>query len=971
MQKPLECAPCSLVKIGNSFTLQEGSPKFGLAIFGEGAGRHEAQEGLPFRPNGESGSLITYIVENLNCIDPETQQKRKMKRSDFIWDNVIKCQPPENELIGAPYEEDAIRCCSVYNSRSILRDDVRVILALGEAAFRFLTGIEGKKRGIEDIRGYVFRGFNRAIIGSLHPNFIRHGNSRFTASLIYDVKKALSLANGSYTNYELHGSWTPPRFVKDGKLQALVSFYYKVRDNPQLTVYYDIENPYTKGEEEEDKGDLESEENEANNNRKESGHEITSIQFACSKNWAITVPWEKPFIKIALAILALRNDKVGSNVWHHDNPRLEANGAKINGTIHDLMWAWHHMQPGLWKGLQRIASFFDFPYAWKHLAFDVSKEDEYGGSDVIAPAYIWEKLPLQMKQLGVWESYLKFKVRYRSVVLRPTEIRGFPVDATEHKELEEWCRKEVIREDGNLQRNVPSDLRNIKPRREIDSVDISGTGVKKFSFGYIHEPLIIRELREGYNLSRAKLESRGISAKNIVPFEKWAEGRSGLHYRQFFGDVQYNREIDEFDKLIGERNEINRWCKIEPFKSSSQQLIKYMKHMGYKIPLTLKTNRETTGKKELMEVYEKTGDEVLKSCIAIRSISKLLTNDIPNWQPRNGLVHTTFKFDPPSWQLNSSRPNIQNARKHEPDSVAKILRLGERFRKIVKAPKGRCIVEFDKRAFHVSIMGFEARDPLYLKWADHMHTVFTSYIVNEPIDLMGEIDPDKINYVKKKHKIIRDTQGKPAILGNQLGLGATKLYWLNKTYIDDGGKRQVGIESLKRAKWLQDLLAHLFPKVHKAKERFKEEAHFRSLIISEHGAIRWFHDVLRWDYKSRSMKNGSEAEEAIGHKVQAPAFGMMHSEILDMGENSNILEEHWFANTVHDSIIMIPEIGKRDRCIEQVYGYMLKPDPCLRDEVCCSKGLVVGVDVMASPEGGNWAGFHKERNPLGIQEVKI
>lgn len=986
MLKPPECSECilgrkflnkegELTTLGYSFTKTIGKPRFGVYVVGESAGKSEGQEGEPFVKNGESGSLINKIIENITIFDKEKNEHRKLNRFDFSWDNVIKCRPPNDELVGRNYEESAIECCSVYNSRSFgnpVWDNGgffnKVILALGPVAFKYLTGISGKKKGIEDLRGYVHRSsnYNALVIGSLHPTFIRKGNARRTNALIYDVKKALKVADGSYTSYRDYPTFNHPTFVLKGKLEALVSFYYKCRDNSELTIYYDIENPYTKGEEEEDKGDLENEELE--DSRKERSNEITSIQFGTDINWAITVPWEKPFIKVTLAILALQNDKVGANVWHHDNPRIEANGAIINGTNYDLMWAWHHLQPGLWKGLQRIGSFFDVPYHWKHLALETGNDDEYGGMDVIAPAYIWPKLVRKMKAVGVWESYLKFKVRYRANILRPTELRGMPVDAQEHEEFKGWVEGEVKVEDANLQSRTPQSLRSIKPNRKSKITN-------EITFGYVREPKIISGLSTAYETTRTRMLASGTRSEHILPFEQFAFRKSGFTFKQFGTDE-------------GTGNPIFRWCKIEPFKASSQQLVKYLKYMmvqepkkGYYVPQDLKSKRDTTGKKELQEVWEKTGDELLGSVIRIRSYSKMLSNDIPNWLPdKDGVVRTTFKFDPPNWQLNSSSPNIQNASKHPKEwelfgKVAGELQLiGQRFRKIVKAPPGRCVVEFDKSAFHAVIMGFEAKDPAYIRAAKlDLHTILTSYIVGQPIDLNWSEThiKDAIKIIKKEFKQVRDSQAKPTGLGNQLGLGSTKLFYMNKTYIDSQGVRQVGIPSISRAKHLQEILKGLFPKVDKAKERFKEEAHYKSYLLSEYGAIRWFYDVLRWDWTSRRMKNGSEAEEAIGHKVQAPAFGHIHSEIIDMGENSEILQEHWFANTVHDSVVLFPEIDKRERCIEEVLSFMTKPDKVLQDSICAPDGLVVDVDVMASCEGGNWASWHKERNPMGIMEIKL
>lgn len=979
--KPHDCSQCPLVQIGQGFTRTEGEAKLGVAfVLGE-AGRHEAEESLPARPNGESGALLTHIVE----------RNLKLKRNDFLWDHIIRCKPPGDWLKGGDNEETAIRNCNSYsNSRWGSESGIRVIVAFGQAAFRSLTGISGKKRNIEDVRGYVFESPYGLVVPSLDPAFIRRGNSRFTSALIHDIKKAIAISAGSYVSYFSNVHYVHPvlNIASESKLGELVALYYRLKANPSLTIYYDIENPYTKTEEEDEKGD--GEEEEAENKQIASEYvtgqvlteqpieqQITSVQFATSRTWAITVPWKKPFIKVAQAILRLPNDKVGSNNWHHDDPRLRANGCEINGTIHDVMWAWKHFQPGLWKGLQRIASFFDFPYIWKHYAIDEDKEDEYGGSDVISLAYIWEQLPTRMRQMGVWESYLKFKVRLRQSVLKPMENRGLFVDEQERQELKVWCAGQVEKEDLVLQEQVPLEIRNITPKRKDKK-----TG--EISYGYIREPTIIKQLRAGYESVTDVLTNRGVARNNIRPFTEWAESRSGFVCREF----TRLRTQDSSELITPDEPEdteyVNRWCNLQPFKASSQQIIKYLnwqlaqpggKKRGYYVPQDLKRKTATTGKRELYEVYEATADPVLESVIKIRSLAKMLGNDIPNWAPASdGCVHTLFKHDPPSWQLNSIGPNIQNARKHEPDPIAKVLRLGERFRKIVKAPPGRCVVEFDKASFHVTMMGFEARDPLYLQWAKRdMHTFLTSYIVNEPIPInLSESDAKlAIKEIKGRFKSIRDTQGKPTVLGNQLGLGATKLWKMNATFLNEEGKRQVGIANKKQAEKLQALLAHLFPKVEAYKSKIKEQAHYRSYLQSSFGAIRWFYDVLRWDYKGKCMRNGSEAEEAQSHNLQSDAFGEILSKMLWMGEHTDWLEKYWAANTVHDSVVMFPLVEHLEECIENVRGALMTPTVELSDHVCCPNGLVVGVDVSVSAQGGNWAPWNEIRNPMGLRERKM
>lgn len=555
MEKPSDCYMCHLAKISRGFSKSEGKARLGVAFFGESLGGHEYQEGLPFRPNGESGSLLTSITTNQlrNPVNGE-----KIDRSFFVWDNAIKCQPPEGmKFEGGEFEKDIREYCSQYNSRSIDSPDVKVIVAFGGLAFRSLTGIEGKKRGIADVRGYVFErnnGSGQLVVPSYHPAFVRRGNARLTGALIHDIKKSLLVASRGSNR----GNDSSHVFVKEGKLEAIVSLYYWFRDNPQAPIYYDIETPWSKDVDEDEKAEAEEEGEEVAKDKYDP-KEIRTIQFAKGKFWAIDVPWEKPFIKVAIAILGLGNPKLGFNSWHFDNPRLEANGVKIRGVVHDVMWAWHHMQPGLDKGLQKVASFFNFPYIWKHLAQEADKEDEYGCSDVISLAYIWEGhegqgLPDMMKRRGVWDSYLKFKVRYREV-LAATEKRGMPVDEAERKGLEVWLQKKLGEEDRILQDGVPKELRSLSPKR--------GNAREGWSYGYVNEPKDIRELRSFYAGAIERLRDRGVQSENVLSFERWVESRVGLSFGYFRGIADNGaEEFVGFERLeTGDESVVGRWVK--------------------------------------------------------------------------------------------------------------------------------------------------------------------------------------------------------------------------------------------------------------------------------------------------------------------------------------------------------------------------------------------------------------------------
>lgn len=158
-------------------------------------------------------------------------------------------------------------------------------------------------------------------------------------------------------------------------------------------------------------------------------------------------------------------------------------------------------------------------------------------------------------------------------------------------------------------------------------------------------------------------------------------------------------------------------ARIQPFTPSNDQLIKYMKHKGHKVPLKkVKDDRkwmETGAQKELAKVYSKTKDKLYKTVLEYRGCETAISRYVDKWEPGlDGRVHSEFMYVPASGQLNSVNPNAQNFIKHgSKDGVDRVY--ADRLRGMVKAPKGFQLVEFDYAACHSLTTGFEARDKDY------------------------------------------------------------------------------------------------------------------------------------------------------------------------------------------------------------------------------------------------------------------
>jgi uracil-DNA glycosylase len=147
-----DCTRCKLHKARNKIVFADGNPKAKLVFVGEGPGRDEDMQGLPFV--GRAGKLLTQMIEAMG-----------LQRQDVYICNVVKCRPPENRLP----EPDEIKTCSPFLFRQLDVVDPQVIVALGACAAQTLLQTT---RGISHFRGQwqEFRG--RKLMATYHPAYL-------------------------------------------------------------------------------------------------------------------------------------------------------------------------------------------------------------------------------------------------------------------------------------------------------------------------------------------------------------------------------------------------------------------------------------------------------------------------------------------------------------------------------------------------------------------------------------------------------------------------------------------------------------------------------------------------------------------------------------------------------------------------------------------------------------------------------
>lgn len=127
------CKRCPLCEERTKAVFGDGNPRADLMLVGEGPGREEDLQGLPFV--GAAGELLNKIITAMG-----------FERAAIYITNTVKCRPPRNR----DPEPTEVAACRPYLDQQIDLVRPRVIVALGRVAAQSLLGSEenlGRLRG--------------------------------------------------------------------------------------------------------------------------------------------------------------------------------------------------------------------------------------------------------------------------------------------------------------------------------------------------------------------------------------------------------------------------------------------------------------------------------------------------------------------------------------------------------------------------------------------------------------------------------------------------------------------------------------------------------------------------------------------------------------------------------------------------------------------------------------------------------
>jgi hypothetical protein len=328
--------------------------------------------------------------------------------------------------------------------------------------------------------------------------------------------------------------------------------------------------------------------------------------------------------------------------------------------------------------------------------------------------------------------------------------------------------------------------------------------------------------------------------------------------------------------------------------------------------------------------------------IEYRELSKARGTYVDGFAPGpDSCVHTTFTFDTGTGQLTSRNPNIQNFPKHG--------RLSKQLRRMIAAPPGFELCEWDYKSYHVLTTGYCAEDASYMRMARlDMHSFVAGHFLGcwdagkIQEETNGEL-LDRFRWFKSDpdRKRVRDKQAKPSILGIGFGMGARRLYQENLEHFPNE----------RTAKRFHDLLRDLFPRVFQWQQRIREQAHRDQYLRSPFGHMRRFYEVFRWDSTKGAWAPGDQAEEAVAFLPANIAFGNIRETMKDLARRG--LDKRWgLCNTVHDSVLFCYRSDLREQHLAEVYPVLTAPSRVLIHPVLAPAGLSVDVEANV---GSDWS----------------
>lgn len=974
------CPGCVQQPYGGGFVTFSGTGASGIMCVGESPWTDELAARTPFA--GAAGAVFDRLLyrAHLNRNDVWVTNSAWCKARRLGW---YDSRDPDASL--------AMAACRPHLDGLIERLKPRVLVPMGNVALRRVCGVSG----IESQAGYVLDSiYGIPVVPTYHPSFIMQGNQKLSPVVIFALARAKEIAQHGFTRSRPTLLLDPPV----DRLRAYCEATLHACQGSIPSLFIDLETPESAKLDEEEVDE------------KGASWQIIRASFALEEGVAVSFPWAPPFREILSMLLSQCNEVVEWATNHFDTRRLVRDGVPCPDRRVSALWAWHWLQSDLRKGLEVVAPFFGADTPWKHT--NTSDPAYYSAMDSLIGRQCYEATKAALVKAGRWQSFERHCVQC-DPILAEMGKQGVLVDVAERTQFMGAIKAEHQAAFDELQTVIPVD---VLPRQYYKRLPDSTAGVFELcpgktqsmagsgpeSTSVVTKESTVASAVSGGLLSTALVSTveHGSDLKSITSLTKAASANATSRQTAQSGDLtkselsgnsasascsamnvterkQRKPKVLALSSMapdtptsIGSVNALSavqlgsdtaqrlelpkepcsdllwatgyRYVRRKPFLPSSWQQVQDLA-AALKVKLPKKRDAEddddvTTERKYLLAPARK--HRAFRLVLDCRERGKLLSTY--NWPlDAAGRATTIFGWHPSTLRKSSRSVNLQN--------IPKRSKLAEAFRRMIVAAPGHLLVEADFSAIEAVLVGWFAGSSRYISLAKAgVHGWLTSALHGSHIPLDS---PDLASLCRAAKKTWHDDYEKckrVVHLSNYKGTPQR----MAEEYPDE-------FPDVKGARRLQNFYFDTAPgqDVRAWQDRVCLQAAHDCYLDNPYGYRHWFYEVSHYDKRREKFVAGEDAKRAVAFLPQSTASAIQSEVLLRLAERIR----EWLRLIIHDSFLCE---AREDAALDtaKVLGEeMLNPIPELG-------GLTIGVEISV---GRNWAPWHAEHNPDGMQVIPL
>jgi uracil-DNA glycosylase family 4 len=911
--------------------------KPGVLLVGEALGEDEELAGTAFV--GKSGQ---YLFSNL--------QRAGVEREDVSITNVLWCRPPNNKLVGMPYESKCIAHCgsnldgAITTARKMAVEAGKtfVIVTLGKTAFKRVMGFTDKSPVmLGDYLGYPFWNvqYNAWVLACDHPSYIMRGNHHLVSILQWTVKRAVEIRDNGLT-------LQAPQYLLDPDPMGFSKWVDEALAEAQI-LSYDIETPFKQGSDEEDVAKEDDED-----------YTILRCSFAWKPGYASSVPWRSEYLADLRRLFGSSISKLGWNSDNYDAPRVTKH-CNIAGDQIDGMLAWHVLNSALPKGLGFVTPFYAKNVSmWKHLS--VAEPAFYNAKDADMALQIWLGVEQDLKQYKLFDVFDRHVVKLNRIFSYMSS-QGMLMDLDARAKAEETVSKLLGDTQAAMELHVPTEARALKvfkkTPKHIAVLEDDGltSDFIKSNTGYVQVRGSIKTpCCPRCNVTGAKAEHfKSIGKKRL---------KAGETENPCVGLKSEKRAIASL--LWAQPLEF----KISPLSLGRYQLVKG--HQAITVPdrnHATRTKRITFDEKAILKLNQKyPKDPLYPLILEFRGLQKLLGTYIGTTTEgvvsggmpvdRDGKVRTRFTHNPSTLRSASQNPNLQNLpRPQGKDDPATLIR------NFFVASPGNILLARDFSGIEAVLTGYFANAPNYVRLAKRdVHTFYTAYALHaqdpgrisaNDLPLLSW-DDDKLfgrlAELKSELKTERNNLYKHLVHAANFGQGPKGA---SDTILRMSGKE---VSAFKIGQ-VMGIYYDLFPEIKKWHTSSLAQVDADGFLRNPFGYVHRFFRPYEWELNEQTKKwehaPGADANRIYAFLPQSTAAGIIKDAMLRMWENHYEACGRFMRLLIHDEVFMeVPEVDC-DSVDQIMQTEMEAPIQCMKLPWDATKFLTVETEAK---RGHTW-----------------